>query len=73
MIILPMLIPMIFCSSVGVKLKNMPISIKNEEVNILDCQYSNTNGCIFDDDHNLTMSCVVVNYLQSLNYKLVSN
>lgn len=51
----------------------MSIAIKNDEVNYLDCQHFNVSGCIIDENSNLTMSCVVLNYLTSLNsYTFVS-
>lgn len=72
MIILPILISTVFCMSFGKNIKNIPITIKNDEVNFLDCQYSSTNGCILDENTNQTMSCVILKYLQSHGYKLVS-
>ncbi|VVC31700.1 AAA+ ATPase domain,P-loop containing nucleoside triphosphate hydrolase,ABC transporter-like,ABC [Cinara cedri] len=73
MIVLPILLCFIFCSSVGVKFKDMNIAIKNDEVNnILDCKHFIFDGCIFDENNNnITMSCVVMNYLESHDYKLV--
>ncbi|XP_025415790.1 ABC transporter G family member 23-like isoform X1 [Sipha flava] len=71
MIVLPIIQSFNFCSAVGVNFKNMPIAIKNEEVNFTDCQYSNFNGCIFDKNNSLTVSCVIMNYLSSLDYNLV--
>lgn len=50
----------------------MNIAIKNDEVNILNCQHFDIDGCIFDENNNTTMSCVVMNYFMSHNYKLVS-
>lgn len=72
-VILPILLSIIFCFGIGVNIKNMIITIKNEEVNISDCQNLNNNGCIFDNNNNYTMSCVVLNYLQAQDYKFVSN
>lgn len=50
----------------------MTIAFKNDEINFLDCQYSNVNQCIFDENSNLTMSCVILNYLSLHDYVLVS-
>lgn len=73
MVILPAIQTFIFCSAVGLNFKNMPVAIKNDEVNLFDCKnYSNINECIFDDYNNQTLSCIVMNYLSSHNYALVS-
>jgi len=50
----------------------MSIAYKNDEINILDCQYSNVNRCILDENNNQKMSCIIMNYLSSHDYKLVS-
>jgi len=50
----------------------MPIAVRNDEINVLDCQYANVNGCIFDGSDKQKMSCVVLNYLASRDYELVS-
>jgi len=72
LIVFPLMQTINFCFAVGVPFKEMTIAYKNDEINILDCQYSNFNGCIFDKNSNLTMSCVIMNYLSSHDYKLVS-
>lgn len=72
MFVLPILQTFNFCYGVGVNFKYMSIAIKNDEIGVIDCQYTNLDGCIFDRDSNQTMSCVVVNYLASRDYKLVS-
>lgn len=72
-ILLPIIQYNNFSFSFGNNIKDMSIAIKNDEVHHLDCQYFNVNGCITNETSNLTMSCVVLNYLTSLNrYKLVS-
>lgn len=51
----------------------MPIAFMNDEINILDCQYSHVKGCIFDEKYsNQTMSCIIISYLKSRDYELVS-
>lgn len=50
----------------------MKIAFKNDEINNLDCQYLNVNRCILDENSNQTMSCVIMNYLSSHDYELVS-
>lgn len=72
MILIPIIQSAEFCIGLGVKIRNMSITIKNDEVNFLDCQYNSVNGCIFDENANQTMSCIVMNYLQSHDYTLVS-
>ncbi|CAI6347958.1 unnamed protein product [Macrosiphum euphorbiae] len=71
LILLPILQTFNFCFAIGVPFKGMKIAYKNDEINILDCQYSNVNGCIFDENSNQTMSCVIMNYLSSHDYELV--
>jgi len=71
-ILLPILQTFNFCFAIGVPFKGMTIAFKNDEINILDCQYSNVNHCIFDENSNLTMSCVIMNYLKLHDYELVS-
>lgn len=73
MIFIPIIQIVLFCLSVGTQIKDMPIVIKNDEINLLDCQSFNGNGCIFDDDNHQNMSCVILQYLKSLDYKLVNN
>ncbi|XP_060878331.1 ABC transporter G family member 23-like [Metopolophium dirhodum] len=70
-ILLPILQTFNFCFAIGVPFKGMKIAYKNDEINILDCQYSKVNGCIFDKNSNQTMSCVIMNYLSSHDYELV--
>ncbi|VVC25930.1 Hypothetical protein CINCED_3A000710 [Cinara cedri] len=71
-ICLPMIQYNNFSISFGQNINGLSIAIKNDEVNYLDCRNFNVNGCIADENSNLTMSCVVVNYLVSLNrYKLI--
>lgn len=72
MLFLPILQTFNFCYGIGVNFKYMSIAIKNDEVDVIDCQYTNLDGCIFDGGSNQTMSCVMVNYLASRDYKLVS-
>lgn len=72
MFLLPIMLAFFLCTGVGTNLKNMPIAIKNEEVNISGCQNSSVNGCIFDKHNNLTMSCVIMNHLAEQSYNLVS-
>jgi len=57
---------------IGVNFKGMEVAIQNDEINLNDCQYFNSNGCIFDKNTSQPMSCVAMNYLSSLNYSLVS-
>lgn len=71
-ILIPIIQSVEFCIGLGVKIKDMSITIKNDEVSFLDCQRNNVNGCIFDENANQTMSCIVMNYLQSHDYTLVS-
>jgi len=72
-VFLPILQSLIYCYSIGVNFENMPIAIKNDEVDFKSCQHFNLNECIFDDeDNDQPLSCVVVNHLQSLDYDLVS-
>lgn len=60
--------------SYGNNIKEMSIAIKNDEVNYSDCQDFNVHGCITDNNSNMTMSCVIINNLISLNnYTLVSH
>jgi hypothetical protein len=73
LIILPLLQAFNFCFGVGVDFKNMPITFKNDEVNYESCQNYSTKGCILDESSNETMSCVVLDYFASHNYKLVSS
>lgn len=72
MILLPIIQSFNFCLAIGVNFKNMPIAIKNDEVNFADCRSYNFDGCIFDENNSQTISCVVMNYLSSQDYNLVS-
>lgn len=51
----------------------MKIAVINDEINYFNCQYSNVNRCILDEGNNQTMSCVILDYLTTNNYKLVSS
>ncbi|KAF0762245.1 ABC transporter G family member 23-like [Aphis craccivora] len=70
-ILLPILQTFNFCFGIGVPFKDMQIAYKNDEINILDCQYSNVNTCIFEENSNQKMSCIIMNYLSSHDYKLI--
>ncbi|XP_060841940.1 ABC transporter G family member 23-like isoform X1 [Rhopalosiphum padi] len=70
-ILLPILQTFNFCYGIGVPFKDMSIAYKNDEINILDCQYSNVNRCILDENNNQKMSCIIMNYLSSHDYKLI--
>lgn len=73
MILLPVLQTFNFCTSIGLNFKNLPIAIKNDEVNFFDCKnYSDIDVCIYDNFSNQTMSCIVMNYLTAHDYALVS-
>lgn len=70
--LLPILQTFNFCFGIGVNFKDMPIAVKNDEINILDCKNSHVGGCIFDENNNIKLSCVILNYLTSRDYTLVS-
>lgn len=72
MILLPILQSFNFSLGIGVKFKDMPIAIKNDEISFSDCRDYNLNGCIFDENSNQKMSCVVMSYLLVHDYVLVS-
>lgn len=72
MFILPIFQSYNFCAGIGVDIKGKSIAIKNDEINYLNCQWSNVNGCILDEGSNQKMSCVITNYFVSQQYKLVS-
>jgi len=72
MIVLPLMQIFNICFGVGVNFLDMPIAVKNDEIDILQCQYFNASGCIFEKNNYQTMSCVVLNYLASQNYKLIN-
>lgn len=72
MILLPILNALFYCLAIGTDFRDMPITVRNEEIDILNCPYSNTDGCILNENNNQTMSCVVLDYLQSLDYTFVS-
>jgi len=61
-----------FCNSIGTNFKGMKVAIQNDEINLNDCKYFNSSGCIFDNYTRQSMSCVAINYLISLDYTLVS-
>lgn len=64
-----------FGAAIGTNFKDMPIAVKNDEVDFLNCHnnsYSYVDGCIFDEFSNQKVSCAVLNYLSSRKYKLVS-
>eukprot|EP00102_Acyrthosiphon_pisum_P025305 XP_016662515.1 PREDICTED: ABC transporter G family member 23-like isoform X2 [Acyrthosiphon pisum] len=69
--LLPIIQNTIFCSSIGGSFKRMEVAIQNDEININDCKYFNSSKCIFENNSSQTMSCVTINYLASLDYKLV--
>lgn len=71
-VLLPILQTFNFCLGIGVNFKDMAIAVKNDEINVLDCQNSNVGECVFDDNSNQKMSCVFLNYLTSRDYTLVS-
>lgn len=58
--------------AIGGDFKGLEIAVRNEEVNFADCQFSGVDRCIFDEYNNQTQSCMVMNYLEMLGYKLVS-
>lgn len=61
------------CLSMGTDIKGLKIAVKNEEIESLsNCRNFKIDGCILDDTNNQTLSCVVVNYLLSRDYQLVS-
>lgn len=72
MILLPILNSLFYCYAIGTDFRTMPITVRNEEIDILNCPYSNTDGCILNENNNQTMSCVILDYLQSLDYTFVS-
>lgn len=72
MVLLPILQSFNFGLGIGVKFKNMSIAFKNDEISFSDCRDYNVNGCIFDENSNQKMSCVVMNYLLEHDYVLVS-
>lgn len=58
---------------VGNNIKGMRIAVKNDEVGSLNCRSSAVNGCILDEASSETaISCVVMDYLLSHDYQLVS-
>lgn len=71
-ILLPILQTFNFCLGIGVNFKDMAIAVKNDEINVLDCQHYNVGECVFDENSNQNMSCVFLNYLTSRDYTLVS-
>jgi hypothetical protein len=69
MILFPMLAAIIFNLAIGGNIKNVNIAIQNKE--IADCQNIVVNQCIYEDITNVTLSCAVLNGLQTLEYNLV--
>lgn len=70
--VLPFSQSVLYCTSVGVPVKNMNIAVKNDESSLADCHRFNVSRCILDEESNQTMSCVLLEYLESLDYDLVS-
>ncbi|XP_050422032.1 ABC transporter G family member 23-like [Adelges cooleyi] len=68
LVVLPALQALNLCLCVGVDFKHMPIAYKNDEVKFSDCQ---NVKCIFNENHNDTLSCNVLNYLASHDYNLI--
>jgi len=64
-----MLAAIIFNLAIGGNIKNVNIAIQNKE--IADCQNIVVNQCIYEDITNVTLSCAVLNGLQTLEYNLV--
>lgn len=71
-LILPMFQSLNLSMGIGGDFIGLTIAVKSEEINFTDCQYYNSNKCIFDEHNNLTQSCIVMNYLELLGYTLVS-
>ncbi|XP_029343800.1 ABC transporter G family member 23-like isoform X2 [Acyrthosiphon pisum] len=69
MILFPMLAAIIFNLAIGGNIKNVNIAIQNNE--ITDCQNIVVNQCIYEDNNNFTLSCAVLNGLQTLEYNLI--
>ncbi|XP_060841038.1 ABC transporter G family member 23-like [Rhopalosiphum padi] len=69
MILFPMLAAIIFNLAIGGNIKNVNIAIQNKE--IADCQNIVVNQCIYEDITNVTLSCAVLNGLQTLEYNLI--
>lgn len=69
MILFPMMAAIIFNLAIGGNIKNVNIAIQNKE--IAECQTVVVNPCIYDEINNLTLSCAVLNGLQTLEYNLV--
>lgn len=72
--LLPILEIFILCLGYGTDIKDINIAIKNDEVNNLtDCYHYETRGCVLDHESSkLRMSCIYINYLLELDYKLVN-
>jgi len=64
-----MMAAIIFNLAIGGNIKNVNIAIQNKE--IAECQTVVVNPCIYDEINNLTLSCAVLNGLQTLEYNLV--
>lgn len=57
---------------IGGDFKGLEIAVRNEEIKFLGCQFANVSGCIFDENNYQTQSCMVMNHLEMLGYKLAS-
>lgn len=73
MFILPILQAYNLCTGIGVEMRDLSIAVANDEIDYSNCKYSNLDGCIIDNNNNQTLSCVVMDYFLSQNYKLVSS
>lgn len=71
-ILLAMFQSFFLMTAVGGDFKGQEIAVRNEEITLADCPLSNAYGCIFDKNNNQTQSCMVMNYLKTLGYKLAS-
>lgn len=69
MILFPMLAAIIFNLAIGGNIKNVNIAIQNKETT--DCQNIVENQCLYEHNTNFTLSCAVMNSLQTLEYNLV--
>lgn len=60
----------VFNFAVGGNVKNVNIAVSNEET--AGCRGEiQTDGCIYDNDNNLTLSCEVLDALRHSQYNLV--
>lgn len=70
MFLFPMMAATIFNLAIGGNIKNVNVAVQNEET--ADCHRGTTaDGCLYDNDNNLTLSCEVLNALRHLEYNLV--